>query len=93
MVRAHDDNGNVVDLVEWEEQIREEIKKELWELPNEYSEKLHKIAYEKGRADAIDEFADELKKYVVNKRMQGIEPYWAVAVYEVSEQLKEQNNE
>lgn len=42
-------------------QIREEIKKELWELPNEYSEKLHKIAYEKGRADAISEYKKKIE--------------------------------
>lgn len=44
------------------------------------------------RADVIDEFASKLKDYVVTKRMQGIEPYWAVAVYEVSEQLKSKGN-
>ena len=43
------------------------------------------------RAYAIDEFVNELKKYVVNKKRQGIEPYWYVAIREVAEQLKEQN--
>lgn len=48
-----------VDMEEIEKQIREEIKKELWELPNEYSEKLYKIAYEQGRADKYQEIVSE----------------------------------
>lgn len=38
-------------------------EKELSELPNEYSEKLWKLAYSRGRTDAIDEF----KTDIINK--------------------------
>lgn len=48
------------------EQGRADREKELSELPNEYSEKLWKIAYEKGRADertrVIDEYKNRLKE-------------------------------
>lgn len=30
MIRAYDDNGNVVDLVEWEKQIVKETLNKLW---------------------------------------------------------------
>lgn len=36
MIRAYDDNGNVVDLVEWEEQIRAEALDELVKMACEY---------------------------------------------------------
>ena len=34
MIRAYDDNGNVVDIVEWEQQIRAEFAHELKETFN-----------------------------------------------------------
>lgn len=35
MVRAYDENGNVVDLVEWENQIRADAIEEIKELAHE----------------------------------------------------------
>lgn len=32
MIRAYDDNGNIVDLVEWEQQIRAEVINNLQKL-------------------------------------------------------------
>lgn len=32
MIRAYDDNGNVVDLVEWEKQIRADAIKEILDI-------------------------------------------------------------
>ena len=52
MIRAYDDYGNVVDLVEWEKQIKEKLQ-------NELSTGLYvdgfNDGYKKGRADQKEE--------------------------------------
>lgn len=45
------------------------------------------------RADAIDEFSRELKDFIYRASLKGEEPHWTVVIDEVSEQLKEQNND
>ena len=47
MVRAYDDNGNVVDLVKWEKQIRVEERK-----------KGYDEGYKQGKAD-MQEFVEQ----------------------------------
>lgn len=61
------------------------IKVDTLELAEEHAKEIYKQV----RADAIDEFADALKDYIYHKKVQGIEPYWSVAIREVAEQLKE----
>lgn len=75
--------------------------KELSELPNQYSEKLWKIAYDKGykqgRADAIDEYKINMlvalePKTNTSRTYLTIDQYRQI-VGIIAEQLKEQNNE
>lgn len=52
MIRAYDDNGNVVDLVEWENQIRAEA---------------FDRGHDKGRADAINAIKNDLHKRLTDE--------------------------
>ena len=56
-------------------------------------EELLDRAYQQGRADVIEEFADKLKEYIHQKTLSNKIPYWHVAIDDVAEQLKEQSNE
>lgn len=70
------------------EKGRADREKELSELPNEYSEKLWKLAYNRGRADAIDDFVKELEFRFFDDGL------WEAVtkddVLEIQEKLKEQ---
>lgn len=83
------------------EQGRADKDKELSELPNQYSEKLWKIAYNKGKANAIDELdTSEHDKKVradaIDECINEIKSHdflYGIELIKILNQLKEQNND
>lgn len=70
------------------EKGRADKDKELSELPNPYSEKLWENAYNIGRANAIDEFAEKMKPIAIKWFTYGC--MYLGDIDTLAEQLKEQ---
>jgi len=62
MIRAYDDYGNVVDLVEWEKQIRADL---LMPYDVESIEDLIDNVKSKARADAFKEFVNLYREFCI----------------------------
>lgn len=60
MVRAYDDYGNVVELVEWEQQIRADVIDEVETVLNEITQKY----IERYGADIVELYSEVLTEFV-----------------------------
>lgn len=69
MIRAYDDNGNVVDLVKWEKEIYQKGLKDAFnKLECEEFDTCLRIEYEKSKAyeKALEDIREQIKKgYIV----------------------------
>jgi len=61
MVRAYDDNGNVVDLVAWEKQIRADAIDLVEQLKNKYESFTHEEYYVSAMVSDLEDLLEQLK--------------------------------
>ena len=61
MIRAYDEYGNIIDIVEWEKKIRAEAIDDFANVLNENYDYLPQILSQEAFGLYIDEYAEQLK--------------------------------
>lgn len=60
MIRAYDDNGNVVDLVEWEKEIRTDVIEEILLLPkHNHYDNYNELMYQSIKVEDIEKLKEQ----------------------------------